>query len=296
MEVFHEFKATGSIQEITLPPNVYRFDCWGANGGSTSNSKGGFGSYVSGIIKIRTTKTFYVAVGKSGTQNGQKSYNGGGSAPQNGASGGGATDIRLLQNEDFQGLKSRIIVAAGGGGAESYQNGAVGGNGGILQGEDGKLTTTDRFNSLNTGGTQISGGKKGISDSSNGTVGIFGSGGNGALIYGGGGGGGYFGGGGGLNGVDITSSGAGGSSYVSGLKGCKSVQKDATNEQSPEMNDSPIHYSGLVFRHIAVKTGVSSPFNDGYVIIYRTFDLFFTDLPPRRFHCKFFVFILIFSS
>ena len=170
---------------------------------------------------------------------------------------------------------SRIIVASGGGGANSYAEKCSGGCGGIIQGEDGYRNGVQANVVEPKGGTQNSGGARGFptQDTGNtlryGTPGTFGSGGNSANdYYGSGGGGGYFGGGGGADSPSATSSGAGGSSYISGYPGCLAIDKSTTSISNPIMLTNSYHYSGHVFQVINVKEGKELNRNeDGYAKI-----------------------------
>lgn len=121
------FDYTGDVQTIDLIPGKYKLECYGARGGNGhGNSTGGYGGYVSGILKINIDKTLYLYVGQAGNDgnNRRASYNGGAiggydtlGGTENGGSGGGATDIRTDTT-----LESRIIVAGGGGGAGGWKN------------------------------------------------------------------------------------------------------------------------------------------------------------------------------
>ena len=115
------FGYTGGEQEFTSPTTeTYKLEVWGAQGGENANKfAGAAGAYSSGEITLMKGQKFYIYVG------GQSGYNGGGSPstqayPANiGGYGGGATDIRLINGtwNNFESLKSRIMVAGGGGGA-----------------------------------------------------------------------------------------------------------------------------------------------------------------------------------
>ena len=131
--------------EVKLKRGKYNFECYGAAGGDAGKGKGGFGAYVSGIISLSTSHIFYLFIGAKGhTQLAAKSFNGGGRGPTRrvdgvlAASGGGSTDIRLINNDNQAGLLSRIMVAGAGGGAESFETGPKGGNAGFFNGEDGQ--------------------------------------------------------------------------------------------------------------------------------------------------------------
>ena len=125
---------TGQSQTVTLDPGLYRFRCWGAQGGSYNNTyQGGAGGYSEGVIRLEATTTLYLYVGgqpkpltSSGTSN--AGFNGGGTGtyhcfmtntystyPQG---GGGATDIRIGSDS----LYARVIVAGGGAGSSNSYN------------------------------------------------------------------------------------------------------------------------------------------------------------------------------
>ena len=268
---------------IELSPGAYFIQCYGASGGDSGNAKGGYGAYVSGLLHLKEKKTFHIYIGAEGHLDiGKTSYNGGGrgqsgtnNEKSKGASGGGCTDIRLLNKTDIDGLLSRIIVAGGGGGADSYSNGAKGGDAGSFEGENGYLAKrTDLPSEINValGATQISGGigSKCIKDKNgnkcppnyDGKNGTFGP----DYQYGAGGGGGYFGGGGGGVTYDQVTSGAGGSSYISGKRGCHSYQKGSDN--SIQNIHSSIHSSNLYFTSITFLNGTQSKYKgNGKVII-----------------------------
>ena len=240
------FDYTGGEQEFTTPcSGNYKIELWGASGGTYNDTyHGGLGGYAAGNINLSKKELLYVYVGQanncvegsSGYTNG--GYNGGGEAGSTVwenryfCGGGGATDIRLLNGiwNDFSSLKSRIMVAAGGGGANylgsSYH--ATGGAGGGLigiksSGNTGTAGGDNPYKSL--GGTQTSGNSFG---------------------YGGyettnGGGSGYYGG---IAGV--WAGGAGGSSYISGHNGCDAISESSTEENIVHTGQS-IHYSGYKF-------------------------------------------------
>lgn len=155
MATVYEFNYTGSEQSVTLKPGKYKFECWGARGGAlgTPFESGfyyGYGGYCSGEITLKKETTLYLYVGIDG----RKGYNFNSAGYGNGASGGGATDIRLIGGtwDNEQGLLSRIIVAGGGGGTYDKQHG---GDGGGLKGTLGTSST----GAVAHGGTQFEGGR-----------------------------------------------------------------------------------------------------------------------------------------
>ena len=236
------FGYTGGEQTFTAPTTgTYKLEVWGAQGGENANKfAGAAGAYSSGEITLMKGQKFYIYVG------GQSGYNGGGSPstqayPANiGGYGGGATDIRLINGtwNNFESLKSRIMVAGGGGGAggtaytgtQHQQNPTVTGYG--LKG-DGNIGHQCSDNCGGLGGDELSGSGAGATgdtksllttgnvsskeellgeNGKNGTFGTGGTGGGSGMYYhnitaykdvysggsGAGGGGGYFGGGGGV--------------------------------------------------------------------------------------------------
>ena len=263
MNEFHKtlyFPFKKSPYEVLLYPGRYKFEAWGAQGGTTKCTQnpppGGKGAYTSGTLVLRENKWIYVYVGQRG-QVEKGSYNGNidDSYYSYGySSGGGATDFRLSKGEkwyDFDSLKSRIMVAAGGGGSDCYRAGAAG----ALVGFVGQHYS----NAIQIPGvgSQIQGGIDGIY---NGSVfsypGEFGIGGSGVCPNtrcdgGGGGGSGYYGGGG----ISIAGGGSGGSSFISGYEGCDAIVEGATNKEEIQHSGKPYHYSGLVFSNALMIDG-----------------------------------------
>ena len=250
-----EFDYTGNYQEYKIKESgYYRIQCWGANGGnSTRNGKtgalGGNGGYTSGVIYLEKGEKIYIYVGGHGEdavakKDSPNGYNGGGLGTwdheddEAAGAGGGATDIRLVANDwdNFESLKSRIMVAAGGGGATNL---TAGGAGGGLEG------LTNRTKSQP--GTQISGYQFGIGQDGYGTGdsnGVAGSG------------GGYYGGTT-SDYSDNAEAGAGGSSYVSGYEGCKAISKDSTSGNISHTEGS-LHYSNKKFLYSVILDGNNS--------------------------------------
>ena len=231
------FDYTGAEQVFTTPTNgTYKLEVWGAQGGSyDSTYTGGSGAYASGEIFLIENKQLYIYVGQenncvegsSGNTSG--GYNGGGTAgstiwpDRNFCGGGGATDVRLVNGEwnNINSLKSRIMVAAGGGGANylgsSYH--AVGGSGGGLIGykASGNTGTAGDGIARGTAGTQFSGAAFGY--------------GEGEITNGGGGG--YYGGH-----AFVWDGGTGGSSFISGHAGSVAILEESTADNIVFKNDS----------------------------------------------------------
>ncbi len=253
VRINNTFAYTGHPDSVTLVAGEYNMECWGAEGGrgvrnGEASYYGGNGAYVYGTLSLASPRVFYVYVGRQGYSGARGScsgasggWNGGGSGggdsncdkpkTEEGAGGGGASDIRL-EGGGWSGttsLRSRIMVAAGGGGGSSNWSG---GSGGILSGSSG-------------GGGATAGSQTGGY--------TFGYGGSGGYnkAGGGGGGGGYRGGYGGCGGKDYNYScgGAGGSSFISGHSGCDAI--DASGNHTGQPN----HYSGFVFTNTGGTAG-----------------------------------------
>ena len=299
---------------VELSPGNYFIQCYGASGGDSGRGKGGYGAYASGMLQLSNPKTLYIFIGAEGhLELGQRSYNGGGrgtlqisEAGSQGASGGGGTDIRLSNRTDTEGLLSRIIVAGGGGGAESYYGGANGGDAGSFEGGDGEIVIQDDYYSELTvpkGGTQTEGGIGGdciIKNNNNaclptynGENGTFASGGDGPVHpYGGGGGGGYFGGGGGSIADGKVTSGAGGSSYVSGQPGCHTFIKN--DDGSLIDKETSIHPSGLYFTSISFVNGTTIKHKGDGKVIISLLMRFNTIVKCNNFFNKIYLYIILF--
>ena len=151
-------------------------------------------------------------------------------------------------------LISRIMVAAGGGGADSHKDtpgySGSGGAGGTLYGEMAKQANTYCYQ-YGTGGTQMSGGQG--PNCENSTYfssyylnGQFGVGNNNGHSHGGSG---YYGGAGGYHGAA-----AGGSSYISGYAGVNSVEENTNITHT----NQTLHYSGKYFINGTMLEGQNS--------------------------------------
>jgi hypothetical protein len=209
----------------------YRIELWGAQGGPANSSKvGGKGGYTKGEINLNAGTTLYVYIGGARVSTAQNSsagsYNGGGNGLSTSyGSGGGATDVRTVPvaagvepSSNAASLASRIMVAAGGGGANGTGGDGTANNGGYAGGLTGG--SGNGYTRPN-GGNQEAGGNANNTQQG-GQNGSFGKGGSiteSGTESAGGGGGGWFGGGSG-NYNNSNSSGAGGSSYISGFSGC----------------------------------------------------------------------------
>ena len=247
---------------VTLNVGRYQFECWGARGSGSGTP--GLGAYTSGIIKISKLSTFFVNIGATAETSSYPSaiYNCVPFSSTTYCYGGGATDVRLYNSDSWMNTKSlisRIMVAAGGGGAEWPKS--TGGNGGAPNGGDsytalggdmsysvspnptfgatnekgGYCTTTyrlDKDRSVFPGSFGIAG----YSTTSDDMGGI--------------GGGGHYGGGT----PDYGGGGSGGSSFVSGHPLCNSVK----NSTAISASGSSVHFSGLKFSNPKMIAGSST--------------------------------------
>lgn len=261
----YDFAYNGTYQTFRAPVNgTYTIQLWGAEGGGNAGGKGG---YVKGDITLKKDDILYIYVGRHfghGTT-GATAFNGGGLVQEEpGASagirnrystGGGATDVRLVSGNwnNFESLKSRIMVAGGGGGGYENISYLYGGVGGGLTGGNG-TTQNSGLTTISYGGSQTSGGSGGTGDATNGFPGGFGYGGSATLKYLAAGGGGYYGGG--TSGVSNSAAGtgAGGSSFISGHDGCDAIDEASIQSQIIHTGQSN-HYSGYTFTNTEMVDG-----------------------------------------
>ena len=269
--VFFETYTTDAPYTFTVPCNgTYKIELWGASGAipdSQDYISNSLGSYTNGIIESNKDDNYYIYIGQSGDHNNQVTYNGGGAGGYtNGASGGGATDIRISNGEwnNVNSLITRIMVAAGGGGSGVYNySGQNSSSGGLIGYKGNYYAGHGDRSAYGSGGTQISGGAAGNNIySATGTnyAGSFGIGGSSysTSSSGGaaGGGGGWYGGGagGGCQAGGAGHGGGGGSSYISGHTGCVAVTSlsDTTPKSGCETGTSDItcSYSPTTYKFI----------------------------------------------
>ena len=268
------------MQTFTAPlSTTYKIQCWGASGGlPPQNGTDGFGvdpgmgGYTSGNINIPQNIGLYLYIGESPIlRPATFCFNGGGGGE---APGGGATDIRLVGGEwnNFESLKSRIMVAGGGGGGFYSLNTSnrEPGHAGGLSGKSAYCTY--KFNEVEgsdysgEGAQQTRGGRynrlkvRSDCDYEHGD-GIFGAGGYGTWKNGdgtssSGGGSGYYGGAHGIHGGNGWTGGGGGSSFISGYTGCDAIDESST-EDNIVHTGQPNHYSGYMFVHSVMIDGGS---------------------------------------
>ena len=227
---------TGTYKTLFLYPGLYRIKIAGSKGAINTVNDGGNGAVIDARIKLDKMTTFYAYVG------GATSFNGGGKGQ---FASGAASDIRLVNGSwnNFESLKSRILVAGGGGGTDTKDPGG-----------DGGLNGHESIKGHGKGGNQTSGGD-GLAP------GGFGFGGHYNWTTGGGGGG-YYGGGSSDNSNDYG--GGGGSSFVSGFKECDAIDKSSTANNITHTG-SPFHYSGYNFTNVVVRDGANT--GKGYIKI-----------------------------
>ena len=264
----YKFNYTGNYEEFVAPENgFYKVELWGAGGGEnnyggTALVTQGRGAYTTGVTYLKKGTKLYIYVGQKGAKGittrstpNTTSFNGGGAgigssdADDGGGSGGGATDIRLVSGswDNFDSLKSRIMVAGGGAGGSTVSSnfsGISAGSGGLIGiGSSWRYYNTEnsthKFNA-----TQTSGYKFGVGENA---VTVGNTGGSGA-------GGGYYGG---LKSTDSPAGGAGGgSSYISGYNGCDSIDQKSTESNILHTGSSK-HYSGIYFVEGKIINGIS---------------------------------------
>ena len=277
--VFYNLSFQGNITEpykVRFPRGTFLLELWGASGGGPY---GGLGGYAAGKLVLKRTRTLYLYIGGEGKTTGavnnciEGGWNGGGKACSGAyqCSGGGATDIRLTENDNYD---ERIIVAGGGGGAagsnslieEKYVAGYGGGEeGGTANGSSG--TQHKDFGELYaTGGTQETFGTAVIMactfTNENGTIGKGGAC-AGCYNYCGGGGGGYFGGAGG---VDVTG-GGGGSGYFNPHYITNGVLKNG-NENGKKGNGEVRILTLRVPVCAQISRGRKSPLSISFLLIF----------------------------
>ena len=258
------FTYTGALQNFVVPTTTSSITVymWGAGGGGyyPTQSYGGAGCYLTGILPVTGGETLSVLVGQAGTiqfpaQTGLATRFGGGggiistggnaNAQYNG-SGGGRSAIQR---------SSVDIVSAGAGGGCGTQAGSGNGH----NGGTGSWTGTggngadDKFG---LGGTQTAGG----ASQGNGAAGIALVGGQ-ADPWGGGGGGGFYGGGAGSDNNAFGSGGGGGSSYTGLLSNASG--SNGTLNVAPATN-SPYYVSGVAVGGTQALSGNGGP---GLVVI-----------------------------
>jgi len=258
------YTSAGQSTYTVSQNGLYKIELWGAQGGTSGSNPGGYGGYTSGLIDLNKDEKLNFYVGGTTSSN-VGGYNGGGNSLSGGtvsiysSGGGGATDVRYENSN----LSDRIMVAGGGGGASVNNTSNPYRYAGGISGGDGAGSASVCGC---TGGNQVSGGANYCTTQG---TGGFGYGGSYAITTtgytsGGGGGSGYYGGAGGSPtdySEQISGSGAGGSSYISGHTGCVAIIS-STNitpkngcTTGTDNNDCSIHYSGKTFSNTLMIDG-----------------------------------------
>lgn len=139
-----EYTYRDSLQSYRIQQDgYYKFEAYGAQGGSYLSFSGGKGGYTQAVFRLKVGDTVYINIGGSGVNGG---YNGGGKAIDISSvlkgytSGGGATSI-FLNGTDKEDL---LMISGGGAGASPGGNGEGGGTSvattsTYLQGENGQI-------------------------------------------------------------------------------------------------------------------------------------------------------------
>jgi hypothetical protein len=119
--VISSYTYTYTGQTQTYKPNPFAnqilVQLWGAGGASGTNTNGGGGSYVEGIVSIDPTQIYNINVGGGGAYStiSFNAFNGGGTGiPNYTGAGGGATNIYF--NTTQYNLNYNLAIAGGGGG------------------------------------------------------------------------------------------------------------------------------------------------------------------------------------
>ena len=258
------YGATGRAKFTVPGRGIWKIECWGASGGvgycvgHYTDTFYGKGAYTTGKIKLPASEILFVYVGGQGISVTNSNYktsplsggwNGGGytylatDGDDHGGTGGGATDVRLAEGSSdtdwssWSSLKTRIMVAAGGGGSHTVA---------------GSLPASHETAGMNGGGVNVTGnisawGNVVYTPLVTQETGFqFGQGvQNAATNHGScGGGGGWYGG------VKNTNNGrsSGGSSFISGHTGCKAVnQSTSTSSTSVKHLNSPNYDDTHIF-------------------------------------------------
>ena len=241
---------SGSYTYIVSATGTYRIEAWGASPNNNYNqytaARPAYGGYTAGDIFLEKGTILYFYVGStSGTFN---------CCTKQGedATSGGATDVRLVNGDwnNVNSLRSRIMVAGGGGASYADNTAAGGSNAGGLSSYAVSHSAHPSYAS-----TQTESGTAGL----NGTKGGFGYGGTNSSSW-------YCSGGGGYYGGSSGPSGAGGSSFISGHTGCVAITSSTSTDPRTGTNGAScttgisdnlcsIHYSGKKFSNTVMIDG-----------------------------------------
>ena len=246
---------TGEYQVFTTPATgEYKIELWGASGKNTGYTAApGLGGYTSGVIQLDKGDLLYIYVGEVGNLNssnyGQLTFNGGGYShnyTSNYGRGGGATDIRVVPTSaknvwnEFESLKSRIMVAGGGGSGHQTAT-YTGGHAGGLISYAGVGTIAGAAPATQESGYAFGYGGPGLPNEAYSASGS-----------------GYWGGK--SNTTSPCNVSYGGSSYISGHQGVKSITESSTSTNMV-FTDNAIHYTGLYFSDTVMIDGKGCKWN-----------------------------------
>ena len=248
--------------EVTFPSGYYQIECFGA--GYPLGYKI-YGAYTKGSIHFNQSTTLYFYLGAS---KGHFNVFDPNDSPIDTIFSNGATDIRTEKGDyfSFNSLKSRIMVAAGAATTDDLDGQF--GHGGALEGITGignYSRTGHRPHPLLIvpGATQLNGGVSSNSKCYSGRFGLI-SFKKMTLDYGGFGGGGYYAG----TSIDGYGNGGGGSSFISGYKGCDAIDANSTDFDKIFHTGQSIHYSGYQFFDSQMKPGNETFYKEsGKVIV-----------------------------
>ena len=240
----------GAYTYVVPVTGKYKIELWGASPNNNYNqytaARPAYGGYTAGNIILEKGTTLYFYVGStSGTFNC--------CAKQGGdATSGGATDVRLVNGnwDNVDSLRSRIMVAGGGGASYGDNTAAGGSNAGGLSSYAVSHSAHPAYASTQTGS-----GTAGL----NGTKGGFGYGGTNSTSR-------YVSGAGGYYGGSSGPSGAGGSSFISGHTGCVAIASSSSTSPRTGTNGAScttgtsdnlcsVHYSGKTFTNTVMIDG-----------------------------------------
>lgn len=249
------FTYTGSEQTFTVPAGVSTVHVLAIGGyGGKSGAQGGSPAEVQGDLTIKPGQILYVEVGGQGGSGGEGlhpgGFNGGG---EGAAGGGGASDVRTNSRSEGLSPDTRLIVAAGGGGAGTF--GIEGAGAGGNAEEAGGSIPNNEGGGAGTASSGGSGGSGGCTPGFTGELGLGGAGGNceSSNIGGGGGGGGYYGGGGGGAGASFGGGGGGGGSSLVPAGGKSTL---ASSQSEVQITYSSVATKPEVGRCVATTGGV----------------------------------------
>lgn len=150
-DTVYEFRQKPYVYKV-LFPGLYRFECYGAEGGLS----GGLGGYSRGTFIAKEGDIFTINVGESGKSSSKQTYSSGGGGNAQGTSygnGGGCSSIMYGEQSSWTAFDKRILIAGGGGGGYGGSPDSLpAGSGGSSSSEGGSSgNTVSQNGKLNTG-------------------------------------------------------------------------------------------------------------------------------------------------